>query len=230
MSRFILLMVAATLLIPSQSVHAATVMLPGALGGSFNVKVTSLKEARFRTTIRQQYDFSCGSAALATLLTYHYEDQLGEPEVFKAMYDAGNQEKIKRDGFSLLDIKNYLQTRGYRADGFRTTLDKLAAIGVPAIVLINHNGYRHFVVVKGVTSSEVLLGDPSYGLRRMQRDKFESMWNGLLFLIRNKANVATRYFNRDRSWQVHARAPLGMALGNPELANVTWMLPGVNDF
>ena len=230
MSRFILLMVAATLLILPSLAGAAMVTVPGTFGGSFNVKVTSLKEARFRTTIRQQYDFSCGSAALATLLTYHYEDQLGEPEVFKAMYDAGNQEKIKRDGFSLLDIKKYLQARGYRADGFRTTLDKLAGAGVPAIVLINHNGYRHFVVVKGVTDREVLLGDPSYGLRRMPRDKFEPMWNGLLFLIRNKANVATRYFNQERSWQVHARAPMGMALGNHELANVTWMLPGVNDF
>lgn len=229
MSRFIIFIVAVIFLVMSPPADAGVISIPGASGGDFTVKVTSLKEARFKTTIRQQYDFSCGSAALATLLTFHYEDPLGEPEVFKAMYDAGNQEKIKKDGFSLLDIKKYLQARGYRADGFRTTLDKLKEIGIPAIVLINHDGYRHFVVVKGVTGSGVLLGDPSHGLRRMPRDRFESMWNGLLFLIRNKQNVATRYFNRERAWQTHARAPLGMALGNHELANVTWMLPGVND-
>ena len=146
------------------------------------------------------------------------------------MYDAGNQEKIKKEGFSLLDIKNYLKVRGYRADGFRTTLDKLKGVGIPAIVLINHHGYRHFVVLKGVTGSEVLLGDPSYGIRKMPRDQFESMWNGLLFLIRNKVDVSKGYFNQERAWQIHPRAPLGMALGNHELANVTWMIRGVNEF
>lgn len=230
MNRFLILIVVAIFLVMSSQAGAAVMTVPSASGGQFTVKVTSLKERRFKTTIRQQYDFSCGSAALATLLTFHYEDPVGEMEVFKTMYDAGNQEKIKKDGFSLLDIKKYLKARGYRADGFRTTLDKLKGVGIPAIVLMNHHGYRHFVVLKGVTGSEVLLGDPSYGVRRMPRDQFESMWNGLLFLIRNKLDVATRYFNRERSWQIHARAPLGTALGNHELANITWMLRGVNEF
>ncbi|MBE9485554.1 MAG: C39 family peptidase [Chloroflexi bacterium] len=230
MNWFIILIVVATSLVMSPPASAADITVPGVSGGDITVKVTSLKEMRFKTTIRQQYDFSCGSAALATLLTFHYEDPLGEPEVFKAMYDAGNQEKIKKEGFSLLDIKKYLKARGYRADGFRTTLDKLKGIGIPAIVLIDHDGYRHFVVVKGVTGSKVLLGDPSHGLRRMPHDRFESMWNGLLFLIRNRQDVATRYFNRERAWKIYARAPLGMALGNNELANITWMLPGEHDF
>ena len=42
-------------------------------GGNFNVPVTSIREGRFQTVIRQEFDFSCGSAALASLLTYHYE-------------------------------------------------------------------------------------------------------------------------------------------------------------
>jgi len=230
MIRFLILNMVAIFLVMSSQAGAAVMTIPSTSGGQFTVKVTSLKEMRFKTTIRQKYDFSCGSAALATLLTFHYEDPVGEVEIFKTMYDAGNQEKIKKEGFSLLDIKNYLKARGYRADGFRTTLDKLKGVGIPAIVLINHHGYRHFVVLKGVAGSEVLLGDPSYGIRKMPRDQFESMWNGLLFLIRNKVDVAKGYFNQERAWQIHPRAPLGMALGNHELANVTWMLRGVNEF
>src|ERR1700687_4649214 len=42
--------------------EAGYVVVPGASSGSFNVKVTSMKEAHFRTTVRQQYGFSCGSA------------------------------------------------------------------------------------------------------------------------------------------------------------------------
>lgn len=230
MNRCIIFIAAVISLSMSPPAGAAVVSIPGASGGDFSVRVTSLKEARFKTTVRQQYDFSCGSAALATLLTFHYEDPVGEPEIFKAMYDAGNQDKIKREGFSLLDIKKYLTTRGYQSDGFRTTLDKLKGIGIPAIVLINNDGYRHFVVVKGVTGKEVLLGDPSHGLRRMPRDRFESTWNGLLFLIRNQQEVATHYFNCDKAWEIYAKAPLGMALGNSDLANITWLLPERYDF
>ncbi|WP_306535134.1 C39 family peptidase [Geobacter sp.] len=214
---------------PSLSL-AGSVTVPAATGGTLSVKVKSVKELRFRTVIKQQYDFSCGSAALATLLAYHYEDKVSEQDVFKDMFDKGNQEKIRREGFSLLDIKNYLIARGYRADGFRTSLDKLGSIGVPAIVLINHNGYRHFVVVKGMSEREVLLGDPAAGLKRMARADFEPMWNGILFLIRNKKDVAQSTFNRSGEWSTHGKAPLGMAMANSDLARVTFLLPGRNDF
>lgn len=217
------------LVMPSLSL-AGIVTVPAATGGDLFVKVKSLKELRFRTVIKQQFDFSCGSAALATLLAYHYEDKVTEQDIFKDMYEKGNQEKIRREGFSLLDIKNYLGTRGYRADGFRTSLDKLASIGVPAIVLINHNGYRHFVVVKGISQREVLLGDPAAGLKRMARADFEPMWNGILFLIKNKKDVAQNNFNRSGEWSVQAKAPLGLALSNSDLARVTFLLPGSNDF
>ena len=214
---------------PSLSL-AGVVTVPAATGGDFSIKVKSLKELRFRTVIRQQFDFSCGSAALATLLAYHYEDKVNEQDVFKEMFDRGNQDKIRREGFSLLDIKNYLVARGYRADGFRTSLDKLGTIGVPAIVLINHNGYRHFVVVKGLSGREVLLGDPAAGLKRMARADFEPMWNGILFLIRNKKEVAQGTFNRSGEWSANGKAPLGMAMENSDLARVTFLLPGSNDF
>lgn len=191
------------------------------------VNVTSVKEARFRSTILQEYDFSCGSAALATLLTYHYEDKVSEQDIFKAMFDTGDQEKIRRNGFSLLDMKNYLEANGYRAAGYKVSLDRLAEIGVPAIVLINIRGYKHFVVVKGVSSKMVLLSDPAAGARTVPRAEFESTWNGLIFIILNKKNVAQNHFNRDQEWHVKEKAPLGLALNAGELANMSLMLPGV---
>lgn len=214
----------------SPKAQAGPVVIFGAPGGDITVNVTSHKEARFITTINQKYDFSCGSAALATLLTYHYADPVTEEEIFESMYYAGNQEKIRAEGFSLLDIKNYLRRRGYESDGFRTTLDKLQEAGVPAIVLINYNGYKHFVVIKGISSTEVLLGDPSNGVRRMTRTQFEPMWGGLLFLIRNNQEIANMYFNQENDWKINPRAPLRFALRPQELGNITWMLPGKNDF
>ncbi|RNC66678.1 MAG: peptidase C39 [Desulfuromonadales bacterium] len=204
--------------------------MPTPSGGDFIVKVKSIKELRFRNVVKQLSDFSCGSAALATLLTYHYEDAVSEQDVFNEMFDAGNQDRIQREGFSLLDIKNYLVRRGYQADGYKTKLDKLTGIGLPAIVLINHNGYRHFVVVKGVNEKEVLLGDPALGARTISRAEFEPMWNGILFLVRNKKDVAKNYFNSSGEWQVHAKAPVGVVMNSMDLARVTFLLPGRYDF
>lgn len=216
-------------MMPSLSL-AGFVTVPAATGGNLSVRVKSLKDLRFRTVIKQQFDFSCGSAALATLLAYHYEDSVTEQDVFKDMYEKGNQEKIRHEGFSLLDIKKYLGLRGYKADGFRTSLDKLASLGVPAIVLINHNGYRHFVVVKGISKQQVLLGDPAVGLKRMARSDFEPMWNGIIFLIRSKKDLAQNHFNRSAEWNANGKAPLGLALQNSDLARITFLLPGRNDF
>jgi len=197
-------------------------------GGEYTVRVLSLKEAKFRRTINQQYDFSCGSAALATLLSYHYGDAVTETQVFQYMYERGNQAKIQREGFSLLDIKNYLEAHGYNADGFETSLDKLAEVGVPAIVLISDNGYHHFVVVKGILEGRILVGDPAMGARIIRRSEFERLWtNGIVFVITSKRDLAT--FNSNAEWSTGI-APLGTAVSRDALSSTMIFLRGVNEF
>jgi hypothetical protein len=58
------------------------------------------------------------------------------------------------------------------------------------------------------------------------------MWaNGVLFIIRNRADIARRYFNTGRQWQDVARAPLGnTSLSNDALAQLTVTLPYIGDF
>jgi predicted double-glycine peptidase len=201
--------------------QAAPVAIPGASGGDITVNVTSKKESQFRSTMRQRYDYSCGSAALATLLSSGYEDAVSEGMVFSKMYDAGDKEKIRRQGFSLLDMKMYLESEGYQADGFRVSLDKLAELGVPAITILNMKGYHHFVVIKGIAGNEILVSDPAAGTTVISRPQFESMWNGILFLIRNRKNVAVNYFNRKQDWQVRTKAPIGTAMEASELSRMT---------
>lgn len=157
----LLVILSATLL----TARAGEVMIPDMGGGFLNVKVASLKERRYTTTTRQQLDYSCGSAALATLLTYQYDHPVDEGAVFKAMWEKGDQSKIRREGFSLPDIKHYLEDIDYSADGCMAPLEKLASVGVPAIVLIRDNGYNHFVVVRGIQDGKVAVADPSMGVR-----------------------------------------------------------------
>jgi len=211
------------------SVAAQQAYMPSMGGGDYTLPITSLKQSRTRTTLIQKYDFSCGSAALATLLTHHYNFPVTEETVFQGMYSTGDQPKIHREGFSLLDMKRFLAANGFEADGFQLPLDKLNEARVPAIVLINESGYHHFVVVKGVQGDRVLLGDPARGTRIMSRKDFEGRWqNSLLFVIHNQMDRAK--FNVAAEWRVIPRAPLGEGIARSGMMDYTLPKMGPGDF
>lgn len=204
------------------------VAVTGVSGGIYTLHLTSLKEARFRNTIRQKYDFSCGSAAVATLLTYQYGYPMTEQRAFAQMYAHGNRAKINKEGFSLLDIKRFLAANGFDADGFEVPLDKLRQEHLPAIVLINERGYHHFVVIKGLRDGRVLIGDPALGTRSIPRRQFEAAWTTrLIFVIHNRRALAV--FNSPDDWRVAPMAPLGLAIDRRGLDNVVMPRRGPGD-
>jgi predicted double-glycine peptidase len=208
--------------------HAGSVSVRVPYSGSSAIQLTSLKEARFKTTVRQQYDFSCGSAATATLLTYQYGYPVTEAEVFRQMYANGDQARIRKQGFSLLDMRRYLQSLGFQADGFELPLDKLFEEGLPAIVLLNDRGYRHFVVVKGLRRGRVLVGDPARGTRALTRRDFERLWdNQVLFVVHNRRDLAA--FNQSRDWRIAPSAPLETGIGRQSLQSTVMSRRGPGD-
>lgn len=200
-----------------------------ALGaGTATVKVQSFQAQKFSTTIHQQYDFSCGSAALATLMTFTYQRPTTEAEIFASMYENGDQPAIREYGFSLLDMKNYLARIGLASGGFRAPLSKLVEVHIPAIVLINEHGYRHFVVIRGVTDDKVLLADPAVGLRTESIPAFQREWSGIFFIILAQVKLAQAGFNGDEDWNTQPGAPLELtrfALDFAMLQKVTILNP-----
>ncbi|EKZ97393.1 C39 family peptidase [Cupriavidus metallidurans] len=227
-----LLLAAATLAVALGGIaeaRADTIRIPGDQGNSYTVPVTSLREARFRTTIRQQYDFSCGSAAVATLLTFQYGFPVNEETVFANMYVNGDQAKIRSEGFSLLDMKRFLESRGFLADGYELPLSKLEEAQIPAIVLIVENGYHHFVVIKGIKGDRVLVGDPARGTRSIERDHFEKIWDSqLLFVIHNRTDRAR--FNLAADWRVAPSGPYWMGVPRDSLFFTVMPKHGPADF
>lgn len=208
--------------------HAGSVSVRVPYSGSYSIRLTSLKEARFKTTVAQRYDFSCGSAATATLLTYQYGHPVTEADVFRQMYADGDQAKIRKQGFSLLDMRRYLHSQGYEADGFQLPLDKLFEEGLPAIVLLNDRGYRHFVVVKGLHRGRVLVGDPARGTRAIPRTDFDRLWdNRVLFVVHNRREFAG--FNQSRDWRTAPPAPLELGVSRQGLQNIVMPRRGPGD-
>ena len=185
---------------------------------TFAAPVSSIIGRRFETVVRQQYDFSCGSAALATLLSFHYNDPQSEQRVFLGMWQGGDRALIRRQGFSLLDMKRYLAARGIPADGYKVSLEQVARAQVPGIALIDFNGYKHFVVVKGVDRGTVLLGDPSLGLRRETLKTFGRQWNGVLFVINTDPERAKLRFNQASDL---VRAPTGRLFAEADPLSAT---------
>jgi hypothetical protein len=197
-------------------------------GGRYALRVTSLKEARFGTTIPQRYDFSCGSAATATLLTFQYGTPVSEEEVFARMYRSGDQGRIRAEGFSLLDMQRFLAEQGFQADGFELPLDELMREGLPAIVLLNDRGYRHFVVIKGIENGRILIGDPARGTRAMPLSRFRALWdNDVLFVVHNRRERAR--FNHPDDWRTAPPAPLRDGVGRRALHDVVISKYGPGD-
>lgn len=197
--------------------------------GNFQVEAKSLQEKGWDRVIRQEYDYSCGSAALATLLTYHYQRDTTEAEVFETMIRAGDAEQIQRHGFSMLDMKRYLDRRGLNADGFRISLDDFIRIGVPAITMVNTGGYKHFVVVKGIDDGNVLVGDPAAGTLVVPREQFEQLWNGTVLGARAEIEVARRHFNHDQDWAVRPDSPLARGVNRSSVGASLLTLPAYNE-
>ncbi len=208
-------------------------MRSGAGGAVYSVPVMTWHDIPFRTVVRQQYDYSCGSAAVATLLRYHYGEATRESDAFSWMWKVGDPDTIRKSGFSMLDMRAYLKAIGYRADGFRVSLDDVERLKTPAIVLIKIGPYKHFVVIKGIRDGQVLVGDPALGLLIIERSKFKTLWNGIVFVIRDTpGHVAKPSFNDETEWSPWANASLDSAYASSltHAADMTLSLPPYYQF
>ncbi|WP_199031523.1 MULTISPECIES: C39 family peptidase [Ralstonia] len=148
-----------------------------------NKPVRSMAELRYRSVMRQQQDFSCGAAAVGTLLRYAYGMDIEEKRVIADMMKVSDPKQVAEQGFSMLDMRNYVQTLGFRGRGYRVDMTALRDLAIPVIVLLNLNGYQHFVVVKRAAQGRVFIADPALGNRIMQEWEFAPAWNGLVFAI-----------------------------------------------
>jgi len=149
------------------------------------VRIEPYSELKYKHVVRQAYDFSCGSAALVTILNYHLGLKVTEQQAMEGMLERGEKEKIiERRGFSLLDMKRYVASLGADSAGFRAEVKDLMTLDQPAIVPITYAGAKHFVVFRGIRDGLVYIADPSTGNIVFSVHEFSTLWDrNTLFIV-----------------------------------------------
>ena len=157
--------------------------------GSWQPLHHTVKELRDLHVVKQKEDFSCGAAALSTLLTYYFGDVTTEKEVLRQLESQltkEEREQKQKRGFSLLDLKGVAEAKGYRAGGFKLRFSQLAKLQAPAIVFLEPNGYKHFAVYRGMDRGRIYLADPSRGNLKMSIGRFLDEWRQIIFVLQKE--------------------------------------------
>lgn len=146
--------------------------------GHITLAVKNWKELKQKQLIRQQWDISCGAAALSTLMTWYHDLPLDEKTVANALLQTTKIGRVRaRGGFSLLDLKRFVEAIGYSGDGYGDmSIKNLLDRNKPAILPIHLYGLDHFVVYKGQVGNRFYIGDPAFGNISLTKKQLHDVW------------------------------------------------------
>lgn len=134
--------------------------------------VKSWKAMRDAGIVKQDYDFSCGAASIATLLNRQYGLTYSEKEILELLSKEA-QETWKA---SFADMQKIMPSLGFRAEGYAVSFEQLQQLRAPVIVYLRYRNNDHFSVLYGIDGETVLLADPSLGHVSLSRAQFLDAW------------------------------------------------------
>ena len=165
----------------------------------FSQRVWSWRELQRRNVVMQKYDYSCGAAALATILQYFWNDSVTEQQILTVLFKILTPDEIKdrtQNGMAITDLRRVSVEMGYLSSIGTLSFDKLAKSKVPLIVPIRIKEYDHFVVYRGVAGGRVYLADPIRGNVRPTLQEFCGQWNKNAILVVVKKDEMPPKFSR----------------------------------
>ncbi|HSE83845.1 MAG TPA: C39 family peptidase [Thermodesulfobacteriota bacterium] len=152
--------------------------------GDFVIRksVKSWMDFKNENVVRQQFDYSCGSSSLATVLKYFFNEDVTEKQVLEYLFltirGLDKKKELYKDYFALSFqyLKVYAEDKGYKAVGLAMPIETLRKLKVPAIVYVEVRENEHFTVFKGMDDKFVYLGDPTFGNMKIRIERFEEMF------------------------------------------------------
>jgi predicted double-glycine peptidase len=147
---------------------------------TFQSYAWSWRELQRQNIVMQSYDYSCGAAALATVLQYYWDDPVTEKQILEVMiHKVLTVDEIKdriKNGMSLTDLRRVSVEMGYLAAIGTMTFEQLCQSKLPVVVPIKIKKYDHFVVFRGAVCGRVYLADPIRGNVRPTIAEFCGQW------------------------------------------------------
>lgn len=159
---------------------------------TFRRYARNLRELRRENVVMQQRDYSCGAAALATVIQYHWGDEVTETQLLQELLRMLTLDEVKervQKGLTLTDLRRLAVRVGYQATIGRLEFEKLRESKVPLVVGIVVNDFDHFVVFRGTDGRYVYLADPARGNIRTPIPAFLDQWqkNAVLVVVKPDA-------------------------------------------
>lgn len=153
------------------------------------------KDVLEHNIVMQQFDYSCGPAAMATLMNYYFQDNVTEREILLDIVNVLSDEEFenrKDEGVSLLDLKQFAERRGYQAAGIRLKVPALPQLRGPVLVYLETADFKHFAILRGVREDRVFLADPARGNVRLSIAEFLQEWPGIALVVGKEGFGAPR--------------------------------------
>ncbi len=168
----------------------------------------SWRSIRDDRVAKQQLDYSCGAASVATILKEFYGLPVKERDVLERLTDDGR--------YTFADLATVVQTWGLAGGGIALSFEKLMELKVPAVAYVKYREQDHFTVIRGINPETriIKVADPSWGNKRFKEHQFRNIWEtrdevgaeGRLLLIvpRSQASAAgidRTFFETPGDWK-----------------------------
>lgn len=189
-----------------QKIHASSIYLNPYHN---EIQTKSWKSIRDQNIIKQDLDFSCGAASIATLLNGYFKKNITEQQVLKII-DKGDLMA------SFDDMQRALKVLGFESKGYAVSFETLKTLKLPVIVYVRHRKSDHFSVISGINDNFIQLSDPSLGKVTLSKYQFLEMWNTrkdtihtgkiLVVIPKNEQQIQDSFFTKK------LRQPTGQAI------------------
>lgn len=138
-------------------------------GNNKNINIQSWKSIRNSQIVKQDFDFSCGAASIATLLNGYFYQDITEKEVL-SLINNGNVMA------SFSDLQEAIQKLGFESRGYAISLEALKELDHPVIAYIKYGESGHFTVISGTNKNFIKVSDPSLGNKIFTIQQFRNIW------------------------------------------------------
>lgn len=115
--------------------------------------------------VEQLQQTECGLCCIAMLLRYYGS--------YETLNDIRDCLEVGRDGARLSQLNRLLQALGFSTHVYKTTIEGLNIVPLPAILFWNDD---HYVVLEQITNKEAWIVDPAFGRKKIPLEEVEKQF------------------------------------------------------